>query len=87
MENFCKKCLLLEAGEKASFQGVKDYLDTLDSSLKVSKDVYYKRLSFCKECDNLISGMCIKCGCYCELRAALKSKACADYDNRKWDKE
>ena len=80
----CKKCLLLEAGEEKSFIGVKDYIDTIDNSLKVNDDLYLKRLSFCKECDNLISGMCLKCGCYVEIRAALKDKTCPNYDNRKW---
>lgn len=87
MEHICKRCLLFEAGEKKSLKGIKEYLETVDDSLKVSSEVYSKRLSFCKECDYLISGMCLKCGCYCELRAALKNKACADYGNRKWDKE
>lgn len=78
---------MLETGERASFEGVKSYLETIDSSLKVSPEVYKKRLEYCKNCDSLIAGMCIKCGCYCELRAALKNKACADYDNRKWNKD
>ena len=86
MEHLCKKCLLYEAGEKASLKGIHDYLETVDDSLKVSQDVYRKRLSFCRECEELISGMCRKCGCYCELRAAFKNKACADYDHRKWNK-
>lgn len=80
----CKKCLLLEAGEQKSFAGVKDYLDTIENSLKVNDDLYKKRLSLCKECDNLISGMCLKCGCYVEIRAALKNKACPDFDDIKW---
>lgn len=80
----CKKCLLLEAGEQKSFAGVKDYLDTIDNSLKVNDDLYKKRLSLCRECDNLISGMCLKCGCYVEIRAALKNKACPDFDDKKW---
>lgn len=80
----CKKCLLLEAGEQKSFAGVKDYLDTIDNSLKVNDDLYKKRLSLCRECNNLISGMCLKCGCYVEIRAALKNKACPDFDDKKW---
>lgn len=80
----CKKCLLLEAGEEKSFVGVKDYIDTLDNSLKVNDDLYLKRLSFCKECDNLISGMCLKCGCYVEIRAVFRNKSCPDFDDKKW---
>ncbi|MDE6110918.1 MAG: hypothetical protein K2F65_03260 [Eubacterium sp.] len=84
MEHICKKCLLLEAGEEAAFKTVSDYLDTLDKSLIVDNDLYRKRLSLCKACDYLISGMCRKCGCYVEIRAALKEKDCPDFDNRKW---
>ncbi len=80
----CKKCLLLEAGEEKSFIGVKDYIDTIDNSLKVNDDLYLKRLSFCKECDNLISGICLKCGCYVEIRAVFRNKSCPDFDDKKW---
>lgn len=80
----CKKCLLLEAGENQSFEEVRDYIHNLDDSLKVSDEIYKKRLSYCKACDHLISGMCLKCGCYVEIRAVLKNKSCPDFDNRKW---
>lgn len=86
MEHVCKRCLLLEAGEKASYDGLQDYLKTVDDSLKVSADVYRQRLSVCRSCDQLISGMCVKCGCYAELRAAFKNKECADYNDIKWNK-
>lgn len=84
MEHICKKCLLLEAGENAAYKTVKDYLANLDESLKADEELYGKRLLLCKECDNLISGMCRKCGCYVEIRAALKNKECPDFDNRLW---
>ncbi|MGN0522105.1 MAG: DUF6171 family protein [Eubacterium sp.] len=81
----CKKCLLLEAGENAAFKTVSDYISNLDNSLKADENTYKSRLELCKKCDNLISGMCLKCGCYVEIRAILKNKACPDYDNRKWN--
>ncbi len=80
----CKKCLLLEAGETKSFETVRDYISNLDDALKVSSDIYENRLSACKKCDYLISGMCRKCGCYAEVRAILKDKLCPDYDDPKW---
>lgn len=73
-----------EAGENAVFQTVSDYLNTLDKALMTDTALYNKRLSFCKDCEYLISGMCRKCGCYVELRAALKDKVCPDLDNKKW---
>lgn len=84
MEHVCKKCLLLEAGEKKSFESVKAYINNLSEDLKVNKTEYQKRLLLCKECSNLIAGMCLKCGCYVEVRAILKNKTCADYNNKKW---
>lgn len=82
--NDCKRCLLREAGENASYRAVADYLSTLSDGDRVDEKTYAYRLSFCKSCDNLIAGMCIKCGCYAELRAALRQSSCADYDSRFW---
>ncbi len=63
---------------------VKDYLSNLEDCLKVDDETYKERLRHCKKCGNLISGMCLKCGCYVEIRAALKDKSCPDYGNSKW---
>lgn len=84
MHHQCKKCLLLEAGENKSFETVRDYISNLSDDLKVSDDTYQSRLDCCKDCDNLISGMCLKCGCYVEVRAVLKDKSCPDFDDKKW---
>lgn len=80
----CKKCLLQEAGENNSYNQLMEYIATIDDSLKVSESVYNNRLSACRKCDMLISGMCLKCGCYVELRAALKDGKCANADNVLW---
>lgn len=84
MYDKCKKCLLLEAGEKKSYETVKKYLDNLDGILRVADKEYNSRLDKCRDCESLISGMCLKCGCYVEIRAALKNKKCPDVDNQKW---
>lgn len=84
MSELCKKCLLLEAGEEAALKSVKDYLDLLSPDEKVSDSVYNERLKKCRNCDFLISGMCRKCGCYVEIRAALKNKECPNADNKLW---
>lgn len=84
MKNECKKCLLLEAGESVTYKEIMDYVATLDKNDLVSDTVYASRISHCKQCDMLISGMCRKCGCYIEIRARLKNTDCPDFDNRKW---
>ena len=80
----CKKCLLLEAGESVTYDEIMKYVSTLDENELADNSIYLKRISRCKECDNLLSGMCVKCGCYVEVRARLKSSDCPDYDNRRW---
>lgn len=84
MKEQCKKCLLQEAGENNSYNQLMEYIASIDESLKVDESVYNKRLSACRKCDMLISGMCLKCGCYVELRAVLKDSKCANADNVIW---
>ncbi len=84
MENECKKCLLLEAGENVTYDEIMAYISTIDQSDMVDNSIYEQRLAFCKECEQLISGMCRKCGCYVEIRARMNDQHCPNYDNRKW---
>ena len=84
MSNKCKKCLLLEAGEKVTYDEIMRVVESLSEDERADESIAQKRLAFCRECDNLISGMCLKCGCYVEIRARLKSSECPDYDNKKW---
>ena len=79
--NNCKKCLLLEAGESVTYKEIYEYIGSLDKSALAEKAVTENRLSFCKSCESLISGMCLKCGCYVEVRASLKDGNCPD---EKW---
>jgi hypothetical protein len=84
MDNKCKKCLLLEAGEKVTYEEIMQFVAGLDKAELADESVIASRLAQCKECDNLISGMCLKCGCYVEIRARLKNSDCPDYDKRRW---
>lgn len=84
MVHECKKCLLLEAGESVTYTEIMAYVSTLDKAELVSDDVFRDRINHCRGCDELISGMCRKCGCYVEIRARLIGSNCPNYDNRKW---
>ena len=72
----CRKCLTRDMDQAAYFQNLHDYIAGLDEELKVEEPLYEKRLSFCKECDLLLDGMCRACGCFVELRAAIKKNSC-----------
>lgn len=84
MSSDCNRCLLYEAGESVTYDMIMDYIKTLDKNDLVDDKMYEKRLSFCKNCDFLISGMCRKCGCYVEVRARLKNSSCPNFDNKQW---
>ncbi len=80
----CKRCLLYESAEGNILELIKEKIKSLPEAEKTDEAVYSNRLSLCKTCDFLISGMCRKCGCYVEFRAAFKNKHCPNADDRKW---
>ncbi len=80
----CKMCLLRECAKEDVLSDIDERIKKLSPHEKVDADTYEKRLSFCKECSNLISGVCMKCGCYVEFRAAFKKQKCPDATDRKW---
>ena len=79
----CKKCLLRETDEAGFFQNLYDYIAHLPKEDKVPEEEYEQRISICKSCDQLLSGMCRICGCYVEMRAAMKVRHCPDL-HPKW---
>ena len=83
-QRFCRKCLLREMGEEEYFENLHEYIQNIDQDLKVEKAEYEQRLALCKECENLMNGMCRICGCYVELRAVMKKNYCPDVE-KKWD--
>lgn len=84
MYHECKRCLLLESGEGVTYKEIMEYVSTIPNDDIVDLEIFNKRIEHCRNCDNLISGMCRKCGCYVEVRARLKKADCPDYNNRKW---
>lgn len=73
----CKKCLTRDMTDRPSyFQNMYDYIEYLDKAIKADQPLYEKRLVVCKGCDLLSEGMCRACGCYVEMRAALKKNKC-----------
>lgn len=71
-----------DMSESDYFVNLKTYIDEIEPDNKADEITYENRLNICKECDNLVSGMCTKCGCYVELRAAVKKGYCPDVEAR-----
>lgn len=72
----CLKCLLRELDEEAYMQKLHRYIEMLDADVKTGTELYEERLSACRMCDYLEAGTCLACGCYVELRAAVKKNRC-----------
>lgn len=72
----CKKCLISEIDEGKYFKNMFAYIDNLDEDIKTEPILYKRRLDKCKECKRFTSGMCNACGCFVEMRAAIKTNKC-----------
>lgn len=83
MKPFCKRCLLSEISDKDTKKTIDELIMAMPEDKKADDNLYRQRLDLCKECDELINGMCSKCGCYVELRALQKIRHCP-HENRKW---
>ena len=80
----CPRCLLREAAENDVYAGVMDRVERIPSGERSPEEHYRSRLEACRSCTNLISGVCMKCGCYVEFRAAYRRLRCPDAKDRKW---
>ena len=79
----CKRCLLREMSEQEEyFRSLREYIENIDPDIRAAEPLYENRLAVCRGCDMLMQGMCRKCGCYVELRAAVKKNVCT-YPDRK----
>ncbi len=84
MAEECKRCLLFESAQNSTLELIKEKISKLSEDERADSELYNHRLSLCKECDYLLSGVCQKCGCYVEFRAAFKKQKCPNVSNRKW---
>ena len=80
----CRRCLLREAAEGDVYQAVRAGIGRIPEKDRTDEALYERRLAACRSCDFLLSGMCLKCGCYVELRAAFKKSKCPDIKGKKW---
>ena len=77
----CRRCLLSEMNDVSKIDLVKKGIEDLPEIDRADEKVYEERLSKCRLCDNLLSGTCLSCGCYVEIRAAIKKGRCPE---KKW---
>lgn len=58
------------------FKNMYEYIDNLEPEIKTEPELYENRLIVCKACDRLADGMCKGCGCFVEMRAAVRKNRC-----------
>lgn len=80
-KRICKKCLIRDMDQTEYFENLYEYIKNLDEDIKVNGQIYEERLALCQDCELLADGMCRACGCFVELRAAMRKNSCP-YD--KW---
>lgn len=66
-----------------AFENVREYIQLIPEEKKTEETLYRKRLETCENCDCLVNGMCSKCGCFVEVRAAYKHNRCP-HENKLW---
>lgn len=74
----CRKCLLSDDADRKAYETVADYIASLPPQRKVDDAVYQSRLLICRSCEHLHNALCVKCGCYVEVRCIKSRLTCAD---------
>ncbi len=78
----CKRCLLRESAEADIYEDIQSRIEKLSDRDRADGKTYASRIEKCRQCEQLVSGVCMKCGCYVEFRAAFKKQRCPQ---KLWD--
>lgn len=72
----CVRCLIRELSDEQAARIIEAYKDATAPEETVSPDGYEERLSFCRDCKWLNTGVCVKSGAYVEARAYRSGNHC-----------
>ena len=79
----CRRCLLEDiSGQEDVLRKIRESVAALPAWDRAEAQVMQARLEACRMCPHLDQGTCGRCGCYVELRAALKQGRCPDVPGR-----
>lgn len=84
MKKPCRKCLLADYDPENALRTVREMIEAMPPEERADGEEYRRRLSVCGQCGELNAGICGKCGCYVELRAAKKRLGCP-HERRLWE--
>ncbi|WBY63943.1 MAG: DUF2757 domain-containing protein [Thermocaproicibacter melissae] len=74
----CRKCLDKDMTEEEYRSLIGRYIDAIAEDRRTPEEEYSRRLKICSTCKRLTGGMCLLCGCFAEVRAAVKDRHCAE---------
>ncbi len=80
-EKPCRRCLLSQMDQGRYEEVILRAVSAISEKDRSGEKICHERLQMCQSCDNLISGTCLACGCYVEIRAAMKKGRCPE---KKW---
>ncbi|MBR4727792.1 MAG: hypothetical protein IK080_07875 [Clostridia bacterium] len=83
-ERVCRRCLLRESGREETLADIQTRIARLSPAERAPQTLYDARLAVCTGCADLIGGVCVRCGCYPEFRAAFRRQTCP---MRRWPKD
>ena len=72
----CQKCLLIDATAGKEKEIVYRYISELSKTEKAPEPLFQERLDMCRMCQWLSSATCQACGCFVEVRAAVRKHKC-----------
>ena len=76
MTKICTRCLLKDFSREKYEAIVTNGLSSLPKEDLTDNEETARRLDLCTRCEKLNQGTCLACGCFVELRAALKKGRC-----------
>ena len=74
-QRICKKCLLRDLAAEDQ-KNIGKYIGAIKPQDRTDGEAYEERLAVCMKCEKLVEATCQACGCYVELRAAIRHGRC-----------
>jgi len=72
----CRKCLLIDETAGKEKEIVYRYISELPKAERASEQLFLERLEICRICQWRSSATCQACGCFVEVRAAVRKHKC-----------
>ena len=74
-QRICKKCLLRDLAAEDQ-KNIGKYIGAIKPQDRTDGEAYEERLAVCMKCEKLVEATCQACGCYVELREAIRHGRC-----------